>query len=309
VLIALDDSGRTDPSAAGPAPVWQSPPVPVPDGISLGELERLFRTWSINGEAVGHLDAYVDDSFGRFLHTWSMVRNDKGRCLELGANPYFTTYLLDEHTHLDLTLANFYGEPGEVIEDVSFLPPGFGHRREVKHHASLFNIEADRFPYETSEFDLVLFCEIIEHLLMDPLATLREIHRVLKPGGSLVLTTPNVSRLENVVAMIDGVNIYDPYSGFGPYGRHNREFNRHELHRLLDFAGYDVDYSFTADGYPESRTPLLRRLDQVAPLVGFRHPDLGEYLFVRARATRAPRDKFPSFLYRSRPEDAIVPFN
>ncbi len=36
-----------------------------------------------------------------------------------------------------------------------------------------------------------------------------------------------VSRLENVCRMIAGVNIYDPYSGYRPYGRHNRENNKH----------------------------------------------------------------------------------
>ena len=84
----------------------------------------------------------------------------------------------------------------------------------------------------TASFDFVLFCEIIEHLLMNPLHALREIHRVLEPGGLLVLTTPNVARLGNVLRWSRGDNIYDPYSGFGPYGRHNREYTLHELDRL-----------------------------------------------------------------------------
>ena len=70
--------------------------------------------------------------------------------------------------------------------------------------SSIFNIEGGAFPFEDDHFDVVLFCEIIEHLTNDPLVALREIKRVLKPDGVLVLTTPNVNRLENVIRMIQG---------------------------------------------------------------------------------------------------------
>jgi hypothetical protein len=74
-----------------------------------------------------------------------------------------------------------------------------------------------------------------------------------------------------------------------------------------NFAGFEVEYSFTADGHPADprRWPSY---DEVAPLVEFRRPDLGEYVFVRARTVRPPRDHLPSFLYRSRPEGEIVEY-
>ena len=172
----------------------------------------------------------------------------------------------------------------------------------------MFNVEEHNFPFGDGSFDVVLFCEIIEHLLMDPVAVLRKIRRVLKPGGVLVVTTPNVARLDNVAAMIDGRNIYDPYSGFGPYGRHNREYTRHELYRLLQFAGFEIELFFSADGH--AADPSRRaRYSEVAPLVQWREPDLGHYLFVRARAVDGPRDGLPSFLYRNWPDDTIVEYD
>lgn len=290
-----------------PDEVWLSPPVPVPDGWSLAQIEAILRSWSVDGEPVGHLAAYVDDSLWRFLHTWGLARTDSGRCLELGANPYFTTYLLSNHTDLDLTLANFYGRTGQEHsrQTVSHDLVDRDQRIEVGYDSSIFNIEEDVYPFETDSFDVVLFCEIIEHLLMNPLAALREIHRVLRPQGVLILTTPNVSRLQNVLAMVNGANIYDPYSGFGPYGRHNREYNRVELHRLLEFAGFDVESSFTADGHPAEPGSWPQR-EVIERLLLPRREDLGQYLFVRAKATRKPREGLPTFLYRSYPPELLV---
>lgn len=48
----------------------------------------------------------------------------------------------------------------------------------------------DKLPFGDSELDLIYSSEVIEHLL-SPEAFLQEIKRVLKPGGYLLLTTPN----------------------------------------------------------------------------------------------------------------------
>lgn len=105
------------------------------------------------------------------------------------------------------------------------------------------NIESDVLPYGDGTFDVLLFCEVLEHMTMDPLHAMLEIKRVLKPGRKLVLTTPNAARLENAAAFIEGRNIYDPYSGYGPHGRHNREYTRHEL----EHCGFEVEQFFTAN--------------------------------------------------------------
>jgi SAM-dependent methyltransferase len=307
LIRVLDAAGPNGVSAPAPSPVWQSPPPPLPEGLSLADIEEIFGSWSVNGEPVGHLEGYVWDSKLRFLHTWGIVKDASGSCLELGANPYFTTYLLDEHTDLDLTLANYYGTKGNTTETVSFVRPGSSERTELSRISQMFNVEEDEFPFDGETFEVVLFCEMLEHLLMDPTATLRQIHRILKPNGTLVLTTPNVARLNNVLALVNGANMYDPYSGFGPYGRHNREYTRHELHRLLEFLGFDVEYSFAADGHT-SDAESWPQYAEVAPLVEYRREDLGHYLFVKARKTREPRTGLPSFLFRSWPEDSIVEY-
>ncbi len=50
--------------------------------------------------------------------------------------------------------------------------------------------DAERLAFRDGAFDVVVSCETVEHLA-DPRAALREMARVLRPGGSLVLTAPN----------------------------------------------------------------------------------------------------------------------
>jgi len=160
------------------------------------------------------------------------------------------------------------------------------------------------FPFSEDSFDIVLSCEIIEHLLMDPVKFLREIRRVFKSNGQLILTTPNVSRLENVARMISGVNIYDPYSGYGPYGRHNREYNKHELYLLLNYMGFDIQYMFSADVHENNAWHYLD-LTTFQNQLKFREADLGQYIFLRAIKSGFDQGRKPSWLYCSYPLDEL----
>ena len=102
------------------------------------------------------------------------------------------------------------------------------------------------FEEQLFEEELIFQLNTIEHL-ENPWHFLREVSRVLKDGGKLILTTPNVNRLENVSKMLAGANIYDPFSGYGPYGRHNREYNKHELFLLLSHVGFEIEIMFSSD--------------------------------------------------------------
>ena len=53
-----------------------------------------------------------------------------------------------------------------------------------------------RLPYEDGTWDLVLLTEVVEHLA-DPSGLLREVARILRPGGHLILTAPNIQRLHS----------------------------------------------------------------------------------------------------------------
>jgi SAM-dependent methyltransferase len=74
-----------------------------------------------------------------------------------------------------------------VVEHVGVDHPDSPHARtSVDVSATAYEI-----PLESDSFDTILMTELLEHL-EDPQRALSEAHRLLKPGGSLILTTPFV---------------------------------------------------------------------------------------------------------------------
>jgi 2-polyprenyl-3-methyl-5-hydroxy-6-metoxy-1,4-benzoquinol methylase len=65
------------------------------------------------------------------------------------------------------------------------------HERERDNAAvSFLHVSSDTLPFVEASFDGVLLNEVLEHVT-DEIQTLREIHRVLRPGGHLVIMSPN----------------------------------------------------------------------------------------------------------------------
>jgi SAM-dependent methyltransferase len=281
------------------------PDLPLPKGISKQAVIDSLVTISIDGSAVGELTAYATEDCERFLHTVNMLPDAPVRVLEIGGNPYFTTILAKRlKPAVEFHLTNYFGGDTEPRrQNVEIV--GFDGKTERYDFDYLnINVEADSLPFEDGYFDIIIFCEVIEHLTNDPVAALLNLKRVLKKDGFMILSTPNVARLENVARMIAGQNIYDPYSGYGPYGRHNREYSRHELYHLMQKLGFDVNELFTVDVH-ENRASSYLDVEKIMPLVQFREQDLGQYIFGKWRNSRDPEPLKPSWLYRSYPSDEL----
>ena len=278
-------------------------PQALPAGWTEVALREFVTSIQVEDGPEAELKNYAHDDFKRFIYTLGLVPEEPGlRILELGSNPYFTTTLLKKFRQPELHLANFFdaGKGSEGNQNVTIHQTGEIVNYSYKH----FNVEEDEFPYADDMFDVVLFCEILEHLLKDPVHALAEIRRVLKPGGTLIVTTPNVVRLENVRKMIAGENIYDPYSGYGPYGRHNREYTQQDLFSLLTANGFRPNNLFTAD--VTEREEPTGSVDKIAALQN-RRPELGQYIFCRSTlntdAKQTPSVR-PEWLYRSMHSEA-----
>jgi SAM-dependent methyltransferase len=196
--------------------------------------------------------------------------------LELGSNPNVLTTLLKRHFDFELELANYFGERLAAAESVHTAELGGAPVEFPFRH---FNIEQDAFPYPDGRFDCVLFCEILEHLLLSPDRAVGEMARVVRPGGYLVVSTPNATRLPNLFLLAQGHSVWAGYSENGPYGRHNREYTLAEVRSLLDRHGFDLDRSEV-----RNIQPLARRFTY---LQWMRPTVWNEHLFVVGRRRAA----------------------
>lgn len=123
-----------------------------------------------------------------------------------------------------------------------------------------------RFPYDDASFDVVHSNQVIEHLPRTDVF-LREIRRVLKPTGHVVLSTNNLSSWHNIVSLVFGWqpppchvsdlvivgnpgNTYDAQEGEVEGQQHLRIFTGRALAELAEYHGLRLDADLTSGYYP-----------------------------------------------------------
>jgi len=105
----------------------------------------------------------------------------------------------------------------------------------VHNHITPHTVVAgcEKIPYPDNTFDKALFCEVIEHVA-DTASAIREIRRVLKPGGRLIVTTP---ALEGWLATSKLKKLGHHHGG----EKHERDgYRRKELETLLEQNGFHI---------------------------------------------------------------------
>jgi 2-polyprenyl-3-methyl-5-hydroxy-6-metoxy-1,4-benzoquinol methylase len=148
--------------------------------------------------------------------------------------------------------------------------------RDVCEEVLVGDVERLELPFPPASFDVVLCGDLIEHL-RDPRRFLERVRPLLRPGGRVVLTTPNVANWAMRVGLLFG---RWRYTERGILDRtHAHLFTRKTLVETLDAAGYSVlELDHTVP------VPVVGRptVEGIAHRVGALRPSLFAYQFVVA---------------------------
>ncbi|MEH3055199.1 MAG: class I SAM-dependent methyltransferase [Patulibacter minatonensis] len=136
------------------------------------------------------------------------------------------------------------------------------------------DIETMDLPLEEESFDVVLCGDLIEHL-RNPQAAMARLRPFLRPGGRLVLSTPNVANWSVRLMLLFG---RFRYTERGLLDRtHTHLFTRKTLREAVEAAGYDVLRIEPVIPVPGPEVPPVSRL---ADAIGRRLPGFFAYQFV-----------------------------
>ena len=281
-------------TTGGTVPDAPPPPKTEPEFVAEVEPETIER-W-----AAPDATEYIGHHKSRFVHTLEMTPtgDESKSILEMGAYMQITPALKFQLGYGHVR-GCYYGKLGVVDHKSVVAADGQKFECEIDH----FDAERDVFPYAGASFDTVLCCELIEHLFADPMHMMTEINRILKPGGHLLITTPNIGSMRAIAAILSG---YHP-AFFPAYiqprneceeteARHNREYVPMEVQHLLTDAGFELVRLETGEFLDEPH-PEFGWVDHLLERYQLRRTLRGDGIYALGRKTGPVKERWPSWLY------------
>ncbi len=103
-------------------------------------------------------------------------------------------------------------------------------------------------------FDIILLCEVLEHISRWPVDVLSELKNCLNSKGLILLTTPNLVRLSNRLRMLSGKRLFAHFERDDLTWGHVREYTPEEVVFLLKKAGFQ-NINWKLVSFPDTRKP------------------------------------------------------
>ncbi|RDH81212.1 MAG: hypothetical protein DIZ80_13985 [endosymbiont of Galathealinum brachiosum] len=225
-----------------------------------------------DGKNIENEDHYFNVHQRRYVHAFERLKktiNSNDVVLDIGGEPGHITNIIKSHCSQNVSVLGLWQD--EIIT---------ARFKELAIDAYSCDLDKELFPFEDSSCDVITMFEVIEHMTNVP-KILNEINRILKPGGKLIISTPNAVKFKNRIKTLLGRGIGWPEvdknkagSGNGffdlPfYARHYKEYTESELHYLFSEAGFKEHEFVFKNSYAR----------KVAQAISFIFPRLSDTLF------------------------------
>ena len=184
--------------------------------------------------------SYLNGHATRLYETYLLLNKltkPNSEVLSIGAGKAFTEYVLSKKKPLKLTIFDF----PEVITNNK------DQFKESNFSTIEGNFLTDFKKIGNKKFDVLLFCEIIEHIPVSPKKQLEIIKSYLKPNGFLIISTPNVANIYNIRRLIYSKNIFSSAeklfvnpSQKNDFHCHRREYTMSEILRYCNDCDLEI---------------------------------------------------------------------
>lgn len=162
----------------------------------------------------------------RFVNVGKFIGDVKGDMLDIGCcDGYFTNVILEKSQAKSI-----------VGIDVLDHAIAYAQKRYKDNKKLSFQTgEAHALPFKANQFDHIFCLEALEHV-EDPLIVLKEMRRVLKPGGKIHILIPAENLLFKVIWAL-----WKLYRGKIWKGSHLHEYENDEVLEYIRKAGFTVE--------------------------------------------------------------------
>lgn len=234
----------------------------------------------LDADAKKHIDAYLAFLESRTLEEYDYIHSERFK----NTVAVFGDFLLQANSIVELGGDSRIGEFAHQIYKKAYTP----YARELR----------DEFDLASSSFDVVLCLEVIEHLKdaarfetsIDLIATfnysgiiniLKESFRILRPGGLMLITTPNACSVDVIIQVMRGQHphLFDP---------HVRELAPMQIKAFGELVGFELEKFGTFFAWTSADDEMRNKTLKFIADAGFDPSNRGDDAFYALRKPAQP---------------------
>ena len=159
------------------------------------------------------------------------------KVLDVGAGRGYMSQMLGDYLKQNGVV------PSKVITACDLFPEYFVYP-DISCEKLAFS---DRLPFEDASFDVIYAIEVLEHL-QNPYSLIRDAFRVLRPGGKLIISVPNILNLTSRIAYLS----HGFFEMFEPLSFKPEDAGRLCGH-IMPLNCFYIDHSMRREGFVQTR--------------------------------------------------------